>query len=85
MKFAFEAMEIDDEIICVPIEASAEQLHGVLKLNASGYEIVKMLKSDITLEEIIEKLSAKYETDPQTIKEYVEKTVSILMEKGLIE
>jgi UDP-2-acetamido-2,6-beta-L-arabino-hexul-4-ose reductase len=44
LKYLLEATELDDELICVPVGPGAEAAEGVLKLNESGYEIVKLLE-----------------------------------------
>lgn len=85
LKYMLEATELDDELICVPVGPGAEEVQGVLKLNASGYEIVKLLEEEITLEAIVNTLAAKYETERATLADYVEKFVAALRESGMIE
>ena len=36
LKHFFETIDMGDEIIMVPVGASAQQVHGVIKLNESG-------------------------------------------------
>ena len=85
MKCELEKVEIDDEIVCVPVGAGAEIFHGILKLNETGYEIVQLLEKETTPEQITDILSAKYETDRQTISRYVENTIDLLRDHALIE
>ena len=85
LKYMLEATELDDELICVPVGPGAEAAEGVLKLNESGYEIVKLLENDTTLDAIVDALAAKYQTDRATLVNYVEKFVNALRESGMIE
>ena len=86
LKFSCEAVEIDDEIICVPVGEKAVNTNGVLKVNQTGYEIIKLLENDTTPEKITDELTAKYdETDRQTIYDYVCRTIDMLRDYSLIE
>ena len=85
LKYLLEATELDDELICVPVGPGAEEVQGVLKLNASGYEIVQLLEQDTTQDAIVDALAAKYQTDRATLANYVAKFVGVLRESGLIE
>ena len=85
LKYLLEATELDDELICVPVGPGAEEMQGVLKLNASGYEIVKLLENNTTPEAIVDALAAQYQTDRATLANYVDKFVNALRESGLIE
>ncbi len=81
----FETVEIDDEIVCVPIGEGTEKLHGVLKLNKTGYDIIKELENEITIEEIVSRLSSKYDTDCHIISKYVSQTIEQLRSFGIID
>lgn len=85
LKYLLEATELDDELICVPVGPGAEEVQGVLKLNASGYEIVKLLENDTTPDAIVDALAAKYQTDRATLENYVAKFVNALRESGMME
>lgn len=85
LKYLLEATELDDELICVPVGPGAEDVQGVLKLNASGYEIVQLLENDTTPDAIVDALAAKYQTDRATLENYVAKFVNALRESGMIE
>ena len=85
LKYDFESIDMGDEIIFVPVGDGARQVHGVLKLNAEGKEILDLLKEKTTEHDIINELSAKYENDRQTLVNYVRKIIHTLQEAGLIE
>ena len=85
LKYAFENIDMGDEIVAVPVGKNAEQIHGVLKLNREGLEIVELLKDDVTEQEIIDKLTSKYDTCPELLIEYVRKVIRVLKAEGLME
>ena len=85
LKYILEATELDDELICVPVGPGAENAQGILKLNATGYEIVKLLDEETGIDAIVSALAAKYETDRETLTGYVVKFVNALRENGMIE
>lgn len=85
MKCTFEPVDMGSEIIAVPVGNGADQAHGVLKLNKTGLEIVDMLGKDTTIEEIVSKLTSKYNNDADTIVKYVQDIVELLRSNNLIE
>lgn len=85
IKYMLEATELDDEIICVPVGPGAEEVQGVLKLNGTGYEIVKLMEEDTDVNAITDALAAKYQTAREEIANYVVKFVGALRESGMIE
>ena len=60
-KYTFEIMEIDDQMMAVPVGEEADELHGILKLNESAAAILELLKEETSEEEIVQKLLEKYE------------------------
>lgn len=85
LRYMLEATELDDELICVPVGPGADEVQGVLKLNATGYEIVKLLEEETSIEAVVSALAEKYQTDRETLTGYVEKFVNALRESGMIE
>lgn len=85
LKYEFEAMDMGDEIIAVPVGDNASELHGVIKLNKEGFEIFEMIKEGKSEEEIVAALTKKYDNDVQQLTENVRKTINTLQESGIIE
>lgn len=85
LKNTFESVHMGDEIVMVPVGKSAEQVHGVLKLNEAGREIVKLLARETSEEEIVRSLSGKYENDAETLKKFVGQVMETLRSNNLIE
>lgn len=86
MKFKceFETVDMGEEIILVPVGDRASEIHGVLKLNESGKEIVDFLQEDTSLDMIIDSLLTKYKNDRNEITAYVCKTIKKLKAADLI-
>lgn len=85
LKYTFEPVDMGDEIILVPVGENANEVHGVVKMNREGLEIINLLKDDTTKDNIIEKLLKKYENDRETIDLWVNRTINVLIDAGLID
>ena len=84
LKYTFEPVEMDEEIIFVPVGEGASQVRGVLKMNAEAREIVEMLKKETTETAIVDALHAKYENDIETLTFYVTRVVNNLRSAGIL-
>lgn len=84
LKYTFECVEMSDEIIAVPVGDMADQVHGVLKLNKEGHEILETLKIETTEQEIINILAKKYDNNIEQLSGYVHKTIQILKNANLL-
>ena len=63
----------------IPVGEETKKFHGVVKLNATGSEIVHLLEEDnLTMEQL---LNHFYEAYPYTIKEEIEKPVKDFINK----
>ena len=85
LKYSFDAVNMGDEIISVPVGEGADQLHGVIKLNQSGHEILELLKEEITEDAIVDILASKYDNKKEDIRDYVKHIIDILYNEGIIE
>ena len=85
LKHSFEAIDMGDEIIFVPVGDGAVQVNGVLKTNKAGYEILELLKSDTTKKQIVDILAAKYDNDQCDLTSYVCDVLGKLRSANLLE
>lgn len=85
LSFTFEMVDMGDEIIAVPVGPQAEKLHGIVKLNKSGKEILELLSTERTENEIIDALAARYEDERSILSGYVRSLIEALRKDGLIE
>ncbi len=83
-KYTFEIMEIDDQMMAVPVGEEADELHGILKLNQSAAAILELLKEETSEEEIVQKLLEKYESSEEDMRSYVHDYLAELEEAGIL-
>ena len=84
-KYQFEKMELDDQLIAVPVGEAATELHAVLNVNEEAMRILELLQEDITEEEIINKLLSEYECTEEKIKPLVHTFIEQLAKEGILE
>lgn len=84
LRYAFETVELDDQIVAVPVGDSSAKLHAILKLNKTAAFIFELLKNDVTEEEIVEALLDEYDESREKIVSDTHKYVEDFKEKGLL-
>jgi len=85
LKYSFEKVDMDNEIIYVPVGDGATNIHGVLRMNKAGEKILDLLKDEITEEKIVDNLELHYDNSKQNLAEYVHKTIETLYEASLLD
>ena len=84
-KYSFEIMDLEDGLVAVPVGDGAEQFHGVLKVNESAVEILKLLEQETSEDAIVETLRKEYEGEKETIAEYVHSFIVPMKNEGVVE
>ena len=84
LKYEFAALDLDNGKVLVPMGKDSEDYHGILKLNADALEIINLLKDDTTEEKIVQQLAKKYEKEKEELARFVDKSIEVLREQGLI-
>ena len=85
LKYVFEIMELDEDIIAVPVGEGALEYHELVKLNDSALRIFSLLADNISEKGIIDILYEEYgETQRSQLEEYVHSFLTKLAEKGLL-
>ena len=85
LKYSFEIVNLQDDIIAIPVGERAEEIKGIVKLNESGREIFELLKEETTEAEIVNRLKAKYEDDSETLFHYVHSMIELLRKIGVLD
>ena len=85
LKYTFDAVDMGDEIVAVPVGDGADQIHGVVKLNKSGQEIMELMKNDITIEGIVDILAKKYDNSKEDLSNHVSHVIDVLRNAGVID
>lgn len=58
--YKFEFVEMDNELVGVPIGDNADNFHGVLKVNELTKEIIELIDSSSKPEEVLDKILANH-------------------------
>ena len=85
LKYEFETVEIDNEIMAVPVGVNAENLHAMLRLNETAAAILALLKEETTKQKVIDAILSEYEGDPDKIAASVRGYLQTLRDKGVLE
>ena len=84
-RYTFEKMELDGEIVAVPVGESAENLHAVLTLNEEAMRILELLQKETTEEGIVAQLMKEYAGEREEIAPLVSAYIEQLRREGLLE
>lgn len=85
-KYLLEKMELDGQIVAVPVGDGAAELHAVLNLNEEAMRILELLKEETTEDKIVAQLSSEYtDSTIEEIKPLVHGFIDQIRQEGLIE
>jgi len=84
-KYTFEKMELDGEIVAVPVGEGAAELHAVLNVNEEAMRILELLQEETTEENIVAQLMKEYEGKKEEIAPLVSEYIRQLFQEGLLE
>lgn len=84
LKYMFETIELDEQIVAIPVGDKGNEFQGVIKLNETAAYIFNKLKEDTTKEAIIEALEKEYDIPVETLAKDVEHYIAMFTEKGLL-
>lgn len=85
LKYQFETMELEDQVVAVPVGNNSNEFHGVVKLNETSAHIFELLKEETTEEAIVNKMMDIYDAPKDTLSADVKKFVEELSERGLLD
>lgn len=83
-KYIFEKMELDDEIVAVPVGDNSDELHAVLNLNEEAMRILELLQEDTAEEDIVAQLLTEYDGKEEEITPLVHAYIEELRKEGLL-
>lgn len=84
LKYTFETMELEDQIVAVPLGEGADQIHGIIKMNKVAAFIFELLKKETTEEAIIDTMEKEYDVPRSVLAADVHRYVEDFIEKGLV-
>ena len=84
VKKTLEPMELDDQIVAVPVGELAKEYHGVIKLNETGAFLLEHLKEETTEEALVAALAKEYDGSPEQLSKDVHRYLALFREKGFL-
>lgn len=85
LKYNFVTNEVADKIVAVAVGSDLDQFNGFIKMNDIGAEIFDILKDDVTIDEIVDKMCEKHpESTRDEAVEAVTGFVEELKKNGVI-
>lgn len=86
LKYNFVTNEVADKIVAVAVGEDLDKFNGFIKMNDIGAEIFDILKDDVTIDEIVDKMCEKHpESTREEANEAVTGFVDELKKNGVIE
>lgn len=83
-KYKFEFMELDDQIIAVPVGDEASLFNGVIKLNDFSAFILKLLQDNTDETEILKKLEEEFDADTDVLKNALHNSLLKFRQAGVL-
>lgn len=84
LKYEFETTALDDRIIAVPVGDNALDFKGVLNLNSTAADILKLLKTETTEAELVSALAKNYDATAEELAAAVKDFVAQLRKEALL-
>lgn len=85
IKKGFTVRNIAGSDIVVPVGNAEKIFNGMITLNESGAFFWNALLKDITVDEVVKKVTSEYDVDESKARADVEKFINLLRENNLIE
>lgn len=80
----FILREIAGDFVLVPTGNTAMEFNGLIAINEIGAFLWKNLQSEITREQLVQKVLEEYEIDSETVKKDVDEFLSKLVNAGIV-
>ncbi len=84
LKYEFAVNQVCGVWCAVPVGKSADKYHGVISLNDSAAEMMKMLSEEISEEELVQKMLAEYDVPEQDLREDVKAFIANLQAENVL-
>ena len=84
-KYQFERMELDDEIVAVPVGDNVDEFHAILNVNEEAMRILELMKEDTNEQKIVSQLLLEYSGTEEELLPLVHAYIGQLRQEGLLE
>ena len=85
LKHRFIIRSVAGQSVALSVGEEKERFYGMIKLNSVGEFIFKLLEKDTTSDEILSKITEKYDVSDSDAKEALDSYLGILRSNGLLE
>lgn len=84
IKKEFVLREIAGEYVIIPTGTTALEFNGLITVNEVGVFLWKLLQEEVTLEELVSKVTEEYEVEEAVAKEDILEFLETLKKGGII-
>ena len=84
-KYTFEKMELDGEIVAVPVGKGAADFRAVLYVNEEAMRILELLQKETAEQDILKQLVSEYASTKEEIYPLVHAYIEQLRKEELLE
>lgn len=84
LKYQFVVETMSDGIIAAAVGRDNERFHGMIRLNAGGEVLFKLLQQECTQEEVLSRFAAHFGVTEDEAKPSVDAFVEQLRKNGLL-
>lgn len=84
LKYNFVTMDMDGQLVAVPVGDTAGEVHGMIRMNKTASVILSLLKDDMTEEEIVDSLLERFDVSKEILTIEVHKLIVHLQNEGLV-
>lgn len=84
LKYNFEYVDLEEQIVAVPIGENAKSFHGVVKLNESAALIMKLLQDGMNEEAIVDYILKEYDISEDALRPAVHECIMKLHNEELL-
>ena len=85
LKYKFIVRNVAGQSVALAVGEDNAKFNGMIKLNAVGEFIFKLLENDITEEEIVKKITDEYDVSAEEAEVSLKKYIETLRNNELIE
>lgn len=84
LKYSFAVREVAGQSVALALGEDTKHFNGMIKLNSVGEYIFRLLENDISEDEIVDKLTEKYDVSAEDAKAALIDYLSVLRQNNLI-
>ena len=84
IKKEFVLREIAGEYIIIPTGSTALEFNGLITVNEVGVLLWKMLQEDVTIEQLVQGVTAEYDVEETVAREDILEFLDTLIKGGIL-